>query len=498
MPVVFIICLFCMFCERAQAQPELFEATTPTAAGDTALFLVQIPSSYDSQRPPAIIVGWHALGGSESEIFAHPYSDLCEERGWILASHMGPNDRHWNTRLPQLHCRAMLDYLMERFPFSPDSIYMCGGSMGGAAGQVWHNNNCAYDDYLIAATAGGSQILDCQLRQEQYLASGDTNRSMRAAFGGFPFESDSVAYEYHRYSAVHFADTSESMHFNSLTVPVLSSWGAEQFEWDAYGYAAQDYAVLRRFGAESFFGAASWQGHGFNILDAGLVCDWFSGYSANRFPDTLALAADEDGRYYYCDVVLGDSAYTFARWDIRKEAGSKRIDIALLQNVAALTVNFVFPWPELDTLRCHWQSIDPTGRTTNLTLRGLPARAVVSLDGVRAYRVSGDGELTLHVSGDEEFELTFDERLAAEPFDLRLVSVYPNPVNSEFRLRVESFDRQLTTLDLYDIQGRIAKTTEVQLVPGLNELTVPVTGLASGVYFVRTGDSAAIKVLLIR
>ena len=228
-----ILILWIVYAVPLQAQ-QLFETTTVTAFGDTALFRVQIPSGYDREHPPAIIVGWHALGGSQTEIFGWGYAEICEQRGWILASHMGPNDRHWNTRLAQLHCRAMLDWLTDHFPFSLDSIYMCGGSMGGAAGQVWHNNNCAYDDYLIAATAGGSQILDCQLRQEQYLASADTNRSMRVAFGGFPFESDSIAYEYHRYSAVHLADTLESMHFNCLTVPVWSNWSEEQWEWDAY------------------------------------------------------------------------------------------------------------------------------------------------------------------------------------------------------------------------------------------------------------------------
>lgn len=502
MPTVLFICLWIAFTISANAQPLEFETITTTAFGDTALFHVQIPSNFDPSRPPAIIVGWHALGGSQVEIFAHQYDEICEQRGWIIASHMGPNDRHWNTRLAQLHCRAMLDWLEINYPFSRDSIYMCGASMGAAAGQVWHNNNCAFDDYLIAATAGGSQILDCQLRQEQYLAIGDTNRSMRVAFGGFPFESDSIAYEYHRYSAVHFADTSESMHFNCLTVPVWSNWGAEQFEWDAYGYAAQDYAILRQNGAESRFGPADWTGHGFPIMITEDVCEWFSRFSVNRFPDTLSLVADENGRYYYCDVVLRDSAYTCARWDIRKEQETKQLDIVLLQNVAELQVNFVFPWQVIDTLFCDWQSIDPANSNIRVTLTGMPAQYIVRRDGEPMYRVSDEGDLTIELLSSETFALSFHEGPVSPPITLpeqiEITQAYPNPFNSQIKLLIETNRAQQTNLLFYDVRGRLVRSIPVQLQATVNSINVSLPDFASGTYWVKTEASNPIRIVLIR
>ncbi|MBL0060077.1 MAG: T9SS type A sorting domain-containing protein [bacterium] len=498
MPTVLIICLWCVFANLATAQPLEFETSTTTAFGDTALFHVQIPSHYDPNHPPAIIVGWHALGGSLVEIFAHQYDEMCEQRGWIIASHQGPNDRHWNTRLPQLHCRAMLEWLDEHYPFSHDSIYMCGASMGAAAGQVWHNNNCAYDDdYFIAATAGGSQILDCQLRQEEYLAMGDTNRSMRVAFGGLPSESDSIAYEYHRYSAVHFADTTESMHFNSLTVPIWSNWGAEQFEWDAYGYNAQRYAILRQNGAQSRFAAQGWEGHGFNIMIPEEVIPWLSQFSADRFPDTLSLTADEDGRYYYCDVTLRDSAYTFARWDIRKEQETKRLDLVFLQNVAGLTVNFVFPWVQIDTLYCDWRSMDPVNQNTQVTLTNMPRNRIALLDGFALYRVSNEGNLTIDLNGQNEFVLTFDSTHVV-PSQTEIVRAYPNPFNSDLTLSINPNRAGLTTINVYDVLGRLAQSTTVQLYLQVNTVHLSVPDLPSGAYWIRSGDSTPIKVILIR
>ncbi|MCB9366795.1 MAG: T9SS type A sorting domain-containing protein [Calditrichaeota bacterium] len=486
----------------ALAQPIAFDTLAFTSAGDTSRFYMQIPSSYDPEFPPALLVGWHALGGSQYEIFAHEWDEWCEERGWIIASHMGPNDRHWNTRLPQLHCRAMLEWIEENFPFSRDSIYMCGGSMGAAAGQVWHNNNCAYDDYFIAATAGGSQILDCQLRQEQYLADGDTNFSMRVAFGGFPFESDSIAYEYHRYSAVHLADTTRSMHFNCLTVPVWSNWGAEEFEWFAYGNAALEYQILRRFGAESNFGPAAITGHGFNILWAEAVMQWFATYSANRFPDTLSLAADEDGRYYFCDVVLGDQPYSFARWEVRKDSSTKSLELDLLRNVSDLTVNFVFPWTALDTLYCSWSLIDSLQESATVRLAGLQPGAVALVDGTPRKFVNDSGELSFALSGTQEFVLTLDTTLDTDPLpipeDLLLVSAYPNPFNSELSLVVASERARSTVIELFDLRGRLAYSLPATLVPGMRTVHLSLPGLASGIYFLRVEDAGPLKVLLIR
>lgn len=484
------------------AQPIVFDTTAVTAANDTCEFHVQIPSNYDPQHPPAILVGWHALGGTQYEIFAQSFDELCEERGWIIASHMGPNDRHWNTRIPQLHCRAMLDWLAENYPFALDSIYMCGGSMGAAAGQVWHNNNCAYDDYLIAATAGGSQILDCDLRQVQYLAAGDTNRSMRVAFGGLPFESDSTGYEYHRYSAVYFADTTESMHFNSLTIPVWSNWGSQQAEWDAYGYAAQALAILRSGGAFFHFAPAPFVGHGFPILPQAEVVDWFAQQSANRFPDTLALAADNDGRYYFCDVVLGELPYTFARWNINKDAERKRLDISLIRNVEELTVNFVFPWPHLDTLYCSWSLLDTAASRATIRLTNMPASQLTSVNGTPLEYVTDHGELAMEISGTQEMVITFADVEVPEPqpvpTKLTLTRAYPNPFNSQFNLTISSEQARNTTVDLYDVRGRLAQSVPVTLVIGSQTKSINVSGLATGIYFARVADSRPLKVLLIR
>ena len=84
---------------------------------------------------------------------------------------------------------------------------MVGGSMGGAAGAIYANNHLNPNKPMVAATASGSGILDCERRFYEM----DGNNSMIEWFGGSPVE---VPFEYHRNSAVFFNDLSQSMHIN--------------------------------------------------------------------------------------------------------------------------------------------------------------------------------------------------------------------------------------------------------------------------------------------
>jgi hypothetical protein len=188
----------------AQAQTQI--DTSYVAGIDTFQFWVQYPSHYDAANPPAILVWWHGFGSNYHEmrdLSGLNLVSIAEQRGWISAGFTGPfAGRHYQCARGQEHCRAMLDWISAHNPFCRDSIYMIGGSMGGAGGLVWNNNNCGIHDYMCAATDGGSAILDCELRQQQYVDSGHVLVAMQTIFGGFPWENDSIAFQYHRTSAV--------------------------------------------------------------------------------------------------------------------------------------------------------------------------------------------------------------------------------------------------------------------------------------------------------
>jgi len=491
----------------AQTEVDTFAVTI---RGDMAYFWAQIPAEYTPVSPPAILIWWHQWGGSEFEMRDHTqFETTANARGWIAASHRGPNDRHWNARIAQEHCRAMLDWIAERYPFARDSIYMIGGSMGGAAGQVWHNNNCGSEDYLIAATAGASQILDCQLRQEQYLADGQVNESMRTVFGGLPDEGDSVRFEYHRASAIHFADTTQSMHFNSLHLPVWNTWGNSDLEWLAYGHPAETWDSLRRnSSADSTLTFPTDQnGHGLGLMPVDAVCEWLSGFSANRYPDEISISADESGSYYWTHAELLDTNWTFGRYTAAKDSASRRLDISMVSNIASLDVCFDFPWSAFDSLVCHWQQRDPgiPGITAALDSIPEPHEIVVHAGLLESYSYR-DGRLSLTFLTDEaEFAVYFQSDYSGAqqeklPRDIRLVSAYPNPFNSSTRLTIESRHPIQTELLVHDILGRLVSIRAIHLDAGIQQVSLAATGLASGQYFItlEASEHPPLRITLIR
>jgi hypothetical protein len=493
----------------ASAQTEV-DTFTIASTGDTARFWAQIPAVYSPLHPPAILIWWHQLGGSQYEMRSSSNFDTqANQRGWIAASHFGPNDRHWNADTAQAHCRAMLDWIAARYPFHRDSIYMIGGSMGGAAGQVWHNNNCGSGDYVIAATAGGSQILDCQLRQEQYLASGDTNHSMRAAFGGFPSEGDSVRWAYHRASAIHLADTTRSMHFNSLRLPVWNMWGAGAAESTAYGYPALVWDSLRRAGGAdtTFAAASSVGGHGLGIMPTDTVCNWLAGFSANRYPDEISINADESGDYYWTSAVLEYSDTTFGRYGARKDSARRRLEFTLVRNIMSVNVDFTFPWATFDSLNCTVHMVQEQPEAIGLTLGFLPEpqELIIRSGDVPNWHYDPQtGSLNVIIMGDAEFTIIFQaddatERAPMIPAKLQIVRAYPNPFNSTVVLEIESPAAMVRDLVLFDLLGRVALSKSVVLSPGTQRVSLSAGALTSGTYLARLrGVTGAQRLVLVR
>jgi hypothetical protein len=510
--VTVVITVMFLVIQSASAQVQI-DTMTITSRGDTARFWMQVPTQYDSSNPPTILIWWHQLGGTQYEMRDFTEFDTeANARGWIAASHFGPNDRHWNTTVPQEHCQAMLDWIRLRYPFSMDSIYMIGGSMGGAAGQVWHNNHCGEHGYFIAATAGASQILDCQLRQEQYLAGGDTNRSMRAAFGGLPDERDSVAFEYHRASAIHVADTSQSMHFNSLHLPVWSTWGNSDGERMAYGEPAAIWAGLRSAdGADTtFYYETEYACHGLQCMPVGEVCDWLTHFTANRYPDNLSINADQGGEYYWTQVALAENDTIFGRYGVVKRPVVDGLDITLARNILWIRVNTeVMNLGAHDTLRGTWQNLDATVANPQVRLSPLPP--VESIHGpdnspvIWAYdSVSQTAYIVLIENGSYEVALGVPLIAgggpeSALPAEHRLTSVYPNPFNSETTFVVESPGGQ-TELILYDLLGRIVSTMTLTLSAGSNNIPFDGASMGSGVFFAKVSGSRQppMKILLLR
>ncbi|HEY3294610.1 MAG TPA: T9SS type A sorting domain-containing protein [bacterium] len=493
----------------AQTEYALFDTT----ATDTFEFWLRTPVNYDRTHPPAILVWWHGYGANSLELRATNFPALCDERGWMAASIRGPFDgKHYQGRRGQHQMDSMLTWAMDTAPFSMDSIYMAGSSMGAAAGLVWHNNHCGIHDFMPAAVVGGSPILDCELRQQQYVDSGHTLDAMRAVFGGFPWDSDSIAHEYHRASAIRISDTLESMHFNALHLPAYNTWGtsdnAWNAEWFAYGRPAQALDSLRRADhadtTKTFCSGIN--AHGYPVLYQDSVMMWLSGFRANRYPDNISINADEYDEYYWTKASLDTQRFTMGRYGAVKDSAHKRLDINLVRNVAALDVEFLFPWGRFDTLNGHWINRDSVAIPhATIQLTSVPAVREVRRNGATWAFTYANDTLTVVIPGSGDYTVIFqpnaaDRPTALQPLEIALSAAYPNPFNSQMVLEIQSNISARREIRLFDVTGRLAKTIMANLNPGTQRIMLSGDGLSSGIYFVSIPGThqAPAKIVLLK
>ena len=497
--VVTVIALISFMPLIVLAQIEYFQYDT--TATDTFEFWARTPIGFNPANPPAILVWWHGYGANSQELRNYTqFGTLCDEYGWLAVSSRGPIDgKHYQNTRGQAHVQRMLDWTMSFAPFSMDSIYMGGSSMGAAGGQVWHNNNCGIHDYMPAAVFGGSPILDCELRQQQYVDSGHTLDAMRADFGGFPWDSDSIAYEYHRASAVRLPDTTKSMHFNALHLPVYNTWGISDgcwnCEWFAYGRPAQRLDTLRRAcNADTTVTFCSGiDGHGCNVLYDDSVMMWLSHFSVNRYPSDLSINADQDDEYYWTKVRLDTLSYTMGRYGVTRDFTTRRLDINAVRNIAGLEVEFAFPWPTFDSLWGTWFNYDSVRvPRVEISLTGVAGvREVRGPDGANIPFSSHGDTLDLSLNHSGNYVVKFIAT-SADPRNVQLTgswkmsAAYPDPFNPTTIIEYELPKASDISLRVFDVLGReVAVLKEGFVEAGKYRAVFDGSRLASGIYFAR-------------
>jgi hypothetical protein len=81
-----------------------------------------------------------------------------------------------------------------------------------------------------------------------------------------------------------------------------------------------------------------------------------------------------------------------------------------------------------------------------------------------------------------------DPNCPALPGTWRIMNLYPNPFNSEFRIILAGFTGNDFKLTLYDILGREAAIIHQGAITGGQVLYQAPPELSSGVYFIRAAD----------
>jgi len=112
---------------------------------------VQLPTiaySDSLHRRYPVLVVTHGLGGDRNWAFSsdfgpegnESYRDLCEEKGWILASADLGSTSHWGNDSALSHQMNLIQYVIDNYRGDPDRIYVHGASMGGGTALLTCEN----------------------------------------------------------------------------------------------------------------------------------------------------------------------------------------------------------------------------------------------------------------------------------------------------------------------------------------------------------------------
>ena len=145
---------------------------------------------------------------------------------------------------------------------------------------------------MVAATASASGILDCERRAIEM----DGNNSMTEWFGG---NYDEVPFEYHRNSAIYFADSTQSMHYNLKYTPLYFDFGISE---PHRTHAEEMYEVMHEYNNHMWIDADPSGSHGFSVFDEQHVCDWLNQFELNDDPNYINVNLDESSRAYWIEV----------------------------------------------------------------------------------------------------------------------------------------------------------------------------------------------------
>ena len=268
------------------------------------VFAYQLPENYSEFSSYPLLVAFHQWGGNHLSTFTSTqFDEEAYARNWIFMSPFGGSINNYNHQNAQNMVRSEIKWLQENYSINSKKIYFVGGSMGGAAGAIFSNNHLNPDDPMVAATASASGILDCELRAIEM----DGNNSMIQWFGG---DYTEVPFEYHRNSAVYFADSSQSMHYNLKYLPIYLDFGVTE---NHRIHAESLYSLLTGYNQNIWIDTMPTGTHGFSVIDEEHACNWLNQFELEDDPDTISVNLDEPSRAYWIEAINKHSQNNFIR-----------------------------------------------------------------------------------------------------------------------------------------------------------------------------------------
>ncbi|MBS83379.1 MAG: hypothetical protein CMD65_04510 [Gammaproteobacteria bacterium] len=304
--------IFILFILNISFTQEIFTEYLTEGQDTIDVFSYQIPEFYDENGSHPLIVTFHQWGGNENSNYYTQFDEEANNRNWIFLSPYGGSSNNYNHQGMQAMVESEIIWMMENFNIDKNKIYMVGGSMGGASGAIYANNHLDPTKPMVAATASASGILDCERRAIEM----DGNNSMIEWFGGEWYE---VPFEYHRNSAVYFADSTQSMHYNLKHTPLYLDFGVTEPHRE---HAEDLYGLLDEYNENMWIDTEPTGSHGYSVFDENHVCDWLDQFDLIDNPEIINVNLDEPSRAYWIEVRGQFNNVEFIRANVSKNTNN--------------------------------------------------------------------------------------------------------------------------------------------------------------------------------
>ena len=316
------------------------------------IFAYQIPEGFDPETIYPILIAFHQWGGNHMSPFSTTFDEEANSRDWIFMSPFGGSSNNYNHQDAQYMVKKAIDWMIENYNIDESRIYVVGGSMGGASGMIYANNHLNPDEPMIAATASASGILDCERRALEM----DGNNSMTEWFGG---NYDEVPFEYHRNSAIYFADSTQSMHYNLKYTPLYFDFGVTE---PHRTHAEEMYGIMIGYNENMWIDEDPEGSHGFSVFDEQHVCDWLAQFELNNNPDYINVNLDQSSRAYWIEVnndeqIENEFMKIIALREVYED--SLNITIEETQNITYNNITLHVMDELYDYINLHYDEISP-------------------------------------------------------------------------------------------------------------------------------------------
>ncbi|MCX7835717.1 MAG: T9SS type A sorting domain-containing protein [bacterium] len=457
------------------------------------MYWLQIPRNYSPLNPPPLLIGCHQYSGTCFEFNGTGFPAVANERGWLALAITGVPPgyngyTHWWSKRVQQQLDLVLDTVFRAYPFDLQRIYIVGGSMGGAAGMQYHHNHLDPNGYMVAATAGGSGIIDLARRAREQ----GINYSMRYEFG--PLDSlPGINFQYKRNSAVVFWDTTNSLHYNLKWLPTRMSAGVLEPHYihamdldTLYGDQMMRYEVLPAPGGN----------HGWINLQPDTTVEWLSQQPpVIRYPTFQNIAVDEPRRCYDVEVIAmrsdtnmarailtADSIWINGRYDLINHS------LSILRNIQDVKLHIRNDLPEYNI---NLRNYDTASVGLSIFLPHSVGQPVISITPPLNHvfytqtRILRINNIPSNYSGLIQLQFPASNVSSYIQSFLNSFQLFPNPSNNQTTIQFELKSPAVVQLNVYDMLGRKVESIAKQnYMTGQHQISFNHLNISSGTYFI--------------